>query len=72
VSRRSPPPLTPRSISRARNGRADARAVDAVARAVVDLPTAAVRRHVRGDTRPLPRWLSGDIADAARMLLADL
>jgi len=59
-------------IARDRRGRADARAVDAVTRAVVDLPTAAVRRHVGGDARPLPRWLSGDIAHAARMLLADL
>jgi AcrR family transcriptional regulator len=57
-------------IARALHGRADARAVDRVTRAVVDLPTAAVRRHVRGDGRALPAWLAADVADAARTLLA--
>lgn len=60
-------------IARALRGRADARAVELVTRAVVDLPTAAVRRHVRGDdtnAKPLPRWLADDVADAARALLA--
>lgn len=56
-------------IARALYGRADARAVDRVTRAVVDVPTAAVRRHVRGDGRKLPGWLQADVADAARALL---
>jgi AcrR family transcriptional regulator len=57
-------------IARALHGRADARAVDLVTRAVVDVPTAAVRRHARADGRALPRWLAADVADAARLLLA--
>ncbi len=57
-------------IARALHGRADARAVDRVTRAVVDIPTAAVRRHARGDGRALPSWLAADVADAARLLLA--
>ena len=57
-------------IARALHGRADARAVERVTRAVVDVPTAAVRRHLRGDGRALPRWLAGDVAEAARTLLA--
>lgn len=59
-----------RLVARALSGRADARAVDAVTRAVVDLPTAAVRRHLRGDGQPLPDWLAQDVADAARTLLS--
>ena len=57
-------------ITRALHGRADARNLDRVTRAVVDLPTAAVRRHARGDGKPLPRWLTADVTDAARTLLA--
>ncbi|MBB4664176.1 TetR/AcrR family transcriptional regulator [Conexibacter arvalis] len=60
-----------RQIARDRYGRADARALERVTRAVVDLPAAAVRRHVRGDGAPLPRWLAGDVAAAARALLRD-
>jgi AcrR family transcriptional regulator len=60
-----------RRIARARYGRADARAVERVMRAVVDLPAAAIRRHVRGDGRPLPSWLAGDVAAATRALLRD-
>jgi AcrR family transcriptional regulator len=48
-------------------GRTDPRAVDAVARAVVDLPYAAVRRHAHDD--PLPPWLESDVAASARALL---
>jgi AcrR family transcriptional regulator len=44
------------------------RALDAITRAVVDLPNAAVRRHARDGTRP-PAWLQADIATAARKLL---
>jgi AcrR family transcriptional regulator len=56
------------TLARTLRGRADARAVDAITRAVVDLPTAAIRRHVR-DGGGLPRWLERDIAEAARRLL---
>lgn len=56
-----------RAITRDLVGRADARAVDAVVRAVVDLPYAAVRRHVSGPG--VPAWLADDVADAARALL---
>ncbi len=44
------------------------RALDAVMRAVVDLPNAAVRRHARAGKRP-PAWLQDDVAAAARKLL---
>jgi AcrR family transcriptional regulator len=57
-------------IARALYGRADARAVDRVTRAVADVPTAAVRRHLRGDRRRLPGWLAAEVEDAARTLLA--
>lgn len=46
-------------------GVADARSVDAVSRAVVDLPYAVVRRHPDG----LPAWLADDVATAVRALL---
>ncbi len=49
-------------------GRADARTVDAFTRAVVDLPSSAVRRHLR-EGRPLPAWLERDVGAAARRLL---
>ncbi len=54
-----------RRIARALAGRADARALEAVTRAVVDVPTAAVRRHAGA----LPPWLEDDVADAAGRLL---
>src|SRR5215208_5199932 len=57
-----------RRVARALHGRADARALDAVVRATVDLPYGAVRRHAHKAT--MPRWLERDIADAARHLLA--
>ncbi|WP_280267488.1 TetR/AcrR family transcriptional regulator [Nocardia wallacei] len=48
-------------------GNDDERAMDRVARAIVDLPNATLRRHARfGD---LPTWLESDVADAARTLL---
>src|SRR5215216_2682228 len=56
-----------RRVARALHGRADARALDAVVRATVDLPYGAVRRHAHKAT--MPRWLERDIADAARHLL---
>ena len=48
-------------------GKGDPRSVDAVARAVADLPYAVVRRHARED--PMPDWLESDVAAAARALL---
>jgi AcrR family transcriptional regulator len=59
-----------RRVARALHGGADARAVDAVVRAIVDLPHGAVRRHTR--TPAMPRWLERDVADAARQLLTAL
>ena len=48
-------------------GSADPRAVDAVSRAIADLPYAVVRRHAYDD--PMPDWLESDVAAAARALL---
>jgi AcrR family transcriptional regulator len=64
-------PLVARLASLAKGlwGRADARAMDALSRAVVDLPNAAIRRHARED-RALPTWLEDDVAGAARVLLS--
>ena len=41
--------------------------VDAVARAVADLPYAVVRRHARDD--PMPTWLENDVAASALAVL---
>lgn len=46
-------------------GSDDPRSLDAVSRAVVDLPYAAVRRHAGG----VPTWLQDDVAAGARALL---
>ncbi|OMC38261.1 TetR family transcriptional regulator [Mycobacterium sp. GA-1841] len=48
-------------------GSDDARSMDAISRAVVDLPYAVVRRHA--NDAELPAWLEEDLADAARRLL---
>jgi AcrR family transcriptional regulator len=56
-------------LARELRGRADARSLDAVTRAVVDLPGAAVRRHLRSD-RKFPGWLEADVAAATRALLS--
>ena len=48
-------------------GSSDTRCVDAVARAIADLPYAVVRRHAHDD--PMPAWLEDDVAAAARALL---
>src|SRR6516225_3856927 len=48
-------------------GSSDPRALDAVNRAVADLPYAVVRRHA--DEDPMPDWLESDVAAAARALL---
>lgn len=55
------------TLSRELFGSSDPRCVDAVARAVADLPYAVVRRHAHDD--PLPAWLENDVAAAARALL---
>ena len=62
-------PLIERVITFARElyGRVDSRCIDAVSRAVVDLPGAVVRRHTNDD--PIPPWLEDDVAAASRALL---
>jgi AcrR family transcriptional regulator len=57
-------------LTRALRGRAGRRALDHVTRAVVDLPSAAVRRHAR-EGHELPGWLERDVRAAARRLLED-
>ncbi|WP_194818256.1 TetR family transcriptional regulator [Nocardia sp. XZ_19_385] len=56
-----------RRIARDLTGHDGDREIDAVSRAVVDLPYAALRRHAHAPT--LPTWLDDDIAAAARTLL---
>ncbi|ORW29337.1 TetR family transcriptional regulator [Mycobacterium paraense] len=62
-------PLTERLAALARQlyGRGDRRSVDAVARAVADLPYAVVRRHAHDE--PMPKWLEADVAASARAVL---
>ena len=48
-------------------GSGDPRCIDAVARAIVDLPYAVVRRHA--NSAPIPDWLEADVAAASRALL---
>jgi AcrR family transcriptional regulator len=48
-------------------GKRDRRSVDAVARAVADLPYAVVRRHAHDE--PMPPWLEADVAASARAVL---
>ena len=62
-------PLTERigALAQELYGRRDARSVDAVARAVADLPYAVVRRHAHDE--PMPRWLEADVAASARAVL---
>jgi AcrR family transcriptional regulator len=55
-------------LTKALKGDTGARAADEVTRAVVDLPNATVRRHMR-DGHKLPSWLERDVAAAARRLL---
>ena len=54
-----------RTLARELYGADDARSLDAVQRAVVELPYAVVRRHVDR----LPAWLARDLAVAVRALL---
>ncbi len=62
-------PLTARvrALARQLYGRSDPRSVDAVARAVADLPYAVVRRHAHDET--MPSWLEADVAASARAVL---
>ncbi|MCV7409749.1 TetR family transcriptional regulator [Mycobacterium florentinum] len=62
-------PLTERVgvLARKLYGRKDSRSVDAVARAIVDLPYAVVRRHARDE--PMPSWLEADVAVSVRAVL---
>ncbi|MGW4772368.1 TetR/AcrR family transcriptional regulator [Nocardia sp. NPDC004278] len=56
-----------RRIAAALFGRDGDREIDAISRAVVDLPYAALRRHAHA--RTLPDWLETDLTAAARALL---
>jgi AcrR family transcriptional regulator len=58
-----------REVARQLYGRADGRSVEAVARAVADLPYGVVRRHAFDN--PMPRWLEADVAGAARAMLVE-
>jgi AcrR family transcriptional regulator len=62
-------PLADRVAALARQlyGRGDARSVDAVTRAVVDLPYAVVRRHADDDG--MPAWVRADLVASVRALL---
>jgi len=55
------------SLARQLFGSGNARSVDAVARAVADLPYAVVRRHAYDE--PMPRWLEADVAASTRAVL---
>lgn len=56
-----------RRITDALFGRDGERETDAVTRAIVDLPYAALRRHAHAPS--LPDWLEDDVTAAARTLL---
>ncbi|MEU4344376.1 TetR/AcrR family transcriptional regulator [Nocardia sp. NPDC023852] len=56
-----------RRIAGALFGRDGDREIDAVSRAIVDLPYAALRRHAHAES--LPDWLDDDLATAVRTLL---
>ena len=62
-------PLADRVAELARQlyGTGDTRSVDAVNRAVVDLPYAVVRRHAYDDR--IPPWVAADLAVSVRALL---
>ena len=55
------------TLARQLYGRRDSRCVDAVVRAVADLPYAVVRRHAHDE--PMPPWLEADVAASARAVL---
>lgn len=66
TSRNAPLVERLRQLARELYGADDRRSLDVLQRAVVDLPYAAVRRHVAD----VPEWLAGDLADSVRALLA--
>jgi AcrR family transcriptional regulator len=55
------------TLARQLFGSTSARSVDAVARAVADLPYAVVRRHAHDE--PMPGWLEADVAASTRAVL---
>jgi len=55
------------TLARQLYGRRHRRSVDAVARAVADLPYAVVRRHAHDES--MPAWLEADVAASARAVL---
>jgi AcrR family transcriptional regulator len=55
------------ALARQLYGSNDARSVDAVTRAVADLPYAVVRRHAHDER--MPYWLEADVAASARAVL---
>src|ERR1700761_4662052 len=59
-----------RAFARELYGSRDPRCLDAIARAVVDLPYAVVRRHA--NAAPIPDWLEEDVAAASRAPLTSL
>ncbi|MBF6101129.1 TetR/AcrR family transcriptional regulator [Nocardia cyriacigeorgica] len=59
-----------RRIASGVTGGAGDRELDAVSRAIVDLPYAALRRHAHAPE--LPEWLEHDVTAAARTLLESL
>jgi AcrR family transcriptional regulator len=65
-------PLNERIAALARQlyGSSDPRSVDAVVRAVADLPYAVVRRHAHDE--PMPSWLEADVAASVRAVLERL
>jgi AcrR family transcriptional regulator len=56
-----------RALAQQLYGSGDPRAIDAVSRAVADLPYAVVRRHAHDE--PMPSWLEADVAASARAML---
>jgi len=58
-----------RRIAGSLHGRSDRRSVERVTRAVIDLPSAAVRRHLRRPGHRLPPWLADDLLEGVRALL---
>jgi AcrR family transcriptional regulator len=58
-----------KELARQLYGKTDRRSVEAVARAVVDLPYGVVRRHAF--ERPMPPWLEVDVAAAARAIVLE-
>jgi AcrR family transcriptional regulator len=55
------------TLARQLYGSSDPRSVDAVVRAVADLPYAVVRRHAYDE--PMPSWLEADVGASVRAVL---